>query len=356
MATEIGKGDVLEAHVAAHWWQRHDVGRLLHLRHSVQDLKDALARGCRVQKGGNDHTQASHRLYQLSQVGRKRHQFAEGQLALSDQEATIPDDENQAGIGDQLNQGDIESPEASQTGRESEPAIVLAIKPSDLVLLLRKGLDEVAHALEVLLGAVGKPYYNKMLEVAGEAIGLVVEYIERAVKNPNDTEARTALGLATDLGGYAIMLGGTSGGHLTSFSLVDILSHGRACAIMNPYYTVFFAPAVDEPLRMVGNIFKGAGLTDADIDALSSRQLGVAVAEAMLALSKLIGFPTTLGEVKGFTDEHIKRALTAAKDPQLKMKLENMPVPLTAEMVDEYMRPILQAARDGDLSLIKTVP
>jgi len=217
-------------------------------------------------------------------------------------------------------------------------------------------LDGIAHALEVLLGAVGKPYYSKMMEVAGEAIGLVVKYVERAVKNPNDMEARTALGLATDLGGYSIMLGGTSGGHLTSFSLVDILSHGRACAIMNPYYIVFFALAVEEPLRMVGNIFKGAGLTDADIDALSSRELGVAVAEAMLALSKRIGFPTTLGEVKGFTDEHIKRALTAAKDPQLKMKLENMPVPLTAEMVDEYMGPILQAARDGDLSLIKTVP
>jgi len=217
-------------------------------------------------------------------------------------------------------------------------------------------LDGIAHALEVLLGAVGKPYYNKMMEVAGEAIGLVVKYVERAVKNPNHMEARMALGLATDLGGYSIMLGGTSGGHLTSFSLVDILSHGRACAIMNPYYIVFFALAVEEPLRMVGNIFKDADLTDADMDALSGRDLGVAVAEAMIALSKRIGFPTTLGEVEGFTDEHIERALTAAKDPQLKMKLENMPVPLTAEMVDEYMGPILQAARDGDLSLIKTVP
>jgi hypothetical protein len=37
------------------------------------------------------------------------------------------------------------------------------------------------------------------------------------------------------------------------------------------------------------------------------------------------------------------------------MKLENMPVPLTAEMVDEYMRPVLEAARDGDLSRIKNV-
>ncbi len=216
-------------------------------------------------------------------------------------------------------------------------------------------LDGIAHSLEVLLGAVGKPYYDKMTEVAGETIRLVVNYVEQAVHDPNDTAARTALGLATDLGGYAIMIGGTNGGHLTSFSLVDILSHGRACAIMNPYYVVFFAPAVEQALRLVGDIFKEAGLTDADVDALSGRDLGMAVARAMMELSERIGFPTTLSEVKGFSQEHIDRALTAAKDPQLKMKLENMPVPLTAEMVDEYMGPVLEAARTGNLSLIKNV-
>jgi alcohol dehydrogenase len=216
-------------------------------------------------------------------------------------------------------------------------------------------LDGVAHSLEVLLGAVGKPYYDQMVDVARETIRLVVSYVERAVKDPNDTEARFALGLATDLGGYAIMLGGTNGAHLTSFSLVDVLSHGRACAIMNPYYVVFFAPAVEEPLRMVGKIFQEAGLTKADVDSLKGRELGMAVAEAMMELSRRIGFPTALKEVKGFTKVHIARALAAAKDPQLRMKLENMPVPLTAEMVDQYMAPVLEAARIGDLNLIKNV-
>jgi alcohol dehydrogenase len=32
-----------------------------------------------------------------------------------------------------------------------------------------------------------------------------------------------------------------------------------------------------------------------------------------------------------------------------------MPVPLTAEMVDEYMGPILEAAKTGDLGLIRNV-
>ena len=216
-------------------------------------------------------------------------------------------------------------------------------------------LDGIAHALEVLYGAVGKPYYPQVEQVARESIGLVVKYLPIVLENPQDAEGREALGLATDLGGYAIMLGGTNGGHLTSFSLVDVLSHGRACAIMNPYYTVFFAPAIKAPLRLVGAIFEAAGYTRADVSQLSGRALGVAVAEAMIAFERAIGFPATLDEVPGFSDAHVERALAAAKNPQLKMKLENMPVPLTAEMVDEYMGPVLWAARTGNLGLIKNV-
>ena len=196
---------------------------------------------------------------------------------------------------------------------------------------------------------------GRVREVAGTGIGLVVNYLPRAIENLQDAEAREALCLATDLGGYSIMLGGTNGGHLTSFSLVDVLSHGRACAIMNPYYTVFFAPAIEDPLRLVGRIYRDAGLTTADVERLSGRELGVAVAEAMFELARRIGFPTRLSEVQGFGEGHIERALAAAKNPQLKMKLENMPVPLTADMVDEYMGPVLEAARDGDLTLIRNV-
>jgi alcohol dehydrogenase class IV len=216
-------------------------------------------------------------------------------------------------------------------------------------------LDGVSHCLEVLYSAVGKPDYEKIEPVALEGIRLVVEYLPRVIRDPQDAEAREALGLATDLGGYAIMLGGTNGAHLTSFSLVDVLSHGRACAMMNPYYTMFFAPAIQGALKAVGEIYWEAGYTGVDIQQMSGRSLGCAVAEAMIAFERAVGFPTRLREVPGFSDEHISRALTAAKNPQLKMKLENMPVPLTAEMVDEFMGPILWAARDGDLGVIKNV-
>ncbi|MBZ5582113.1 MAG: iron-containing alcohol dehydrogenase [Acidobacteriia bacterium] len=209
-------------------------------------------------------------------------------------------------------------------------------------------LDGLSHCLEVYLGAVGKPHYAAMREVADAAIPLILEYLPRAIRDPRDREAREALGLATDLGGYAIMLGGTNGAHLTSFSLIDILSHGRACAMLNPYYAVFFAPAAEEPLRHV------ASLCGARAD-LGGRALGVVVAEALIAFEAGIGFPTRLCDVPGFGPAHIARALAAAKDPQLRMKLENMPVPLRADMVDEYMGPVLEAAACGNLELIRNV-
>ncbi|QEN09533.1 iron-containing alcohol dehydrogenase [Oceanispirochaeta crateris] len=217
------------------------------------------------------------------------------------------------------------------------------------------GLDGIAHCLEVYYSSVGTDSYDKCQEIAEAGISLVVEYLPKVIADPKDTASRDALCLATDMGGYAIMVGGTNGGHLTSFSLVDVLSHGRACAIMNPYYSVFFAPAVEKELRIVGNIFKAYGYTSVDFESLSGKELGKAAAEAMFALAKKINFPLTLGEVDGFTDGHIERALTAAKNPQLKMKLQNMPVPLNADLIDEYMGPILQAAKTGDLSLIKNL-
>lgn len=217
------------------------------------------------------------------------------------------------------------------------------------------GLDGIAHCLEVLYSAVGKSEYDLAAQVAEAGIRLIVDHLPGVLDHPHDAEGREALGLGTDLGGYAIMIGGTSGAHLTSFSLIDVMSHGRACGMLNPYYTVFFAPAIEVPLQLVGRIFKGAGYTSVNLDRLHGRDLGIAVAEAMIAFEQELGNPYRLADVPAFTDAHIDRALTAAKNPQLRMKLENMPVPLTAEMVDDYMGPILEAAKSGDLRIIKNV-
>lgn len=215
------------------------------------------------------------------------------------------------------------------------------------------GLDGIAHCWEVWMGAKGN---EKIEEVAKTGIELIISYLPRAIENGEDLEARYALGLGTDLGGYAIMLGGTSAAHLGSFSLVDILSHGEACGILNPYYMVLFAPAIENQLRALGEILKDEGYLSSDVSSMKGRELGEAVANGMFEFLRRIDFPVSLKEA-GATEKHIERMVTAAKDPQLKMKLENMPIPMSAERgdVDRYLRPTIEAAYEGDLSLIPEI-
>ena len=218
-------------------------------------------------------------------------------------------------------------------------------------LTLDGGMDGFSHCIEVYLGAKGDGF-ERIEKIALTGMELIVAGLAGLAKKHTDPAAREQVALGTDLGGYAIMVGGTSGPHLNSFSLVKYLSHGRACALMNPYYTVFFTPAVEERVRKIGEIFKRHGYLEADLASLYGRELGQAVAQGILAFNRQIGFPTTLAEIDGIDRAVIEKILAAAKDPQLESKLQNMPVPLTADLVDQYMGPVLEAAWSGDLAKI----
>ena len=230
------------------------------------------------------------------------------------------------------------------------------------------GLDGIAHALEVVYGATGKPFFSQAMEIAEVAISLIVENLPRAVADPQNEEARVGLGLGTDLGGYAIMVGGTNYAHLFSFSLVGLLTHGRACALVNPYATVFFSPAIQAQLKMVGKIFQKNGYIKGDIEKFEGRDLGILVAQGMTDFSRKIEFPTTLDEVGG-TLEDKERILKAAKNPQLWSKLEQAPVsliardsqgeintPKTEANIDKYMGRLIDGVRCGDFDKVKNMP
>ena len=217
--------------------------------------------------------------------------------------------------------------------------------------------DGIGHCLEVLYGSVRQPFYSKVKEIAITGIELIVKNLNKAIQNPNLLSAREEIGLGTDLGGYAIMVGGTNGGHLTSFSLVEVMSHGRAVGLMNPYYTVLFANAIREPAELVHAILQQYGyVKSGDIKNLSNRELAIEVGRGLQELSKATGFPIKLVDVPGFNKkDYVARALAAAKDPALKSKLENMPTPMSIDQVDEYMGSVLDAAVKGDLLKVKTL-
>jgi len=225
-------------------------------------------------------------------------------------------------------------------------------QPKDLTL--DGGLDGVSHSLEVLMG-IPDEKYEQVKQVALTGISLIIGNLKKACLQPENPEAREGLGLGTDLGGNAIMIGGTNGAHLNSFSMTDILSHGRACALMNPYYIVFFAASIEKRLRDIAEIYVREGYMSASHLDRKGRELGISLASAMIKMGQEIGFPVTLKEIPGFTDEHIRRCLAAAKNPKLESKLKNMPVPLQAGQIDEYMGGILEAASTGNFSFIKNL-
>ena len=217
-------------------------------------------------------------------------------------------------------------------------------------------LDALAHSFEVFCGASESDYEYKRRIFACTA-NLVLSCARTVLDDPCDKVAREGLGLASDLGGCAIMTGGTSGGHLTSFSLVDVAGHGTICALMNPYYAVFFNKAIQPQLKVMGRILASYGFMSPDYDALEGRPLAEAVAKGMMAFSKSVGAPVRLADIPGFSRQvHLDRALLAAMDPDLKMKLQNMPVSMTSSDIMPYMRPVLLSAITGDLSLIVEKP
>jgi len=74
--------------------------------------------------------------------------------------------------------------------------------------------------------------------------------------------------------------------------------------------------------------------------------------KAFCHLTAELVFPPPWQKLQASIGRLSKKILTAAKDPQLESKLQNMPVPLTADLVDPYIRPVLEAAWSGDLAKI----
>jgi alcohol dehydrogenase len=231
-------------------------------------------------------------------------------------------------------------------------------------------LDGIAHCWEVFMGATGKIYYDEIKEITETCVSLILECLPKILKKTDDLEARTGLGLATDLGGYAIMIskknpttgqvesGGTNGGHLGSFQLVDYLPHGRACAILNPYYTLLFAEKIINQNITIGKLFQQAGYIDEklSLQSMEPKELAYTVATGMLNFLKKINYPSTLKEA-GVPERQIEVMVEASKNPQLKSKLQNMPLPIDVEKgdVDRLIKPTLQAAYTGNLEIITSI-
>jgi len=124
----------------------------------------------------------------------------------------------------------------------------------------------------------------------------------------------------------------TNGAHLTSFSLTDILSHGRACGLMTLLHRLLCA-SIQQPLRLVGRLCKAQGTRMPQLK-VDGRELGVAVAEALIAFEKASA-PDNPWRSAHISATPYPTCAGCAKTPQLKMKLETCRCPSLLRLVDE---------------------
>jgi alcohol dehydrogenase/1,3-propanediol dehydrogenase len=216
--------------------------------------------------------------------------------------------------------------------------------PKDLTITV--GLDTLTHAMEGYLNTVQDPGNEDINERALMSIELVFRWLKVAAEEPNNSDARRMMALASVLGGTVIggdRFKGTGGPHMNSFSWAETIAHGKSTGVMLPYYTVYYAknPAVVDKLKPIAKMLNLS--PDGDI--------GRNVAQAMLDWYRSMGFPTCLKDVKGWKEEYFQKALKDAG--QNAMKLKAMPNPVPLEEVDAIIGPILEAAVSCDLTKIK---
>ena len=191
------------------------------------------------------------------------------------------------------------------------PAI--AIVDAELMYTLPKsltastGLDALTHAIEGLI-TKGAWEMSDMFEI--KAIEMIARYLETAVFEPTNAEARNGMAVAQYIAGMAFSNVGLGVVHGMAHPLGAIfdIPHGVANALLLPTIMEFNAPAA---LNKYVDIAKAMGVYTNDMNLEEAAQAAV---NAVKELSVKVGIPQHLSEL-GIKEEDLpKLAASAFKD------------------------------------------
>ncbi|MBC7541887.1 MAG: iron-containing alcohol dehydrogenase [Candidatus Sericytochromatia bacterium] len=157
-----------------------------------------------------------------------------------------------------------------------DPALTLGLPPR---LTAATGMDALSHNLEAYLS----PAYHPMADaIALEGIRLVGKFLERAVRDGSDLEARSQMMMASLMGATAFQKGlGVTHSLAHPLSSVAGVHHGTANAILMPHVLTFNAVTVPERCQAIAEALGGGGTAS----------------EAVARLNRAISLPTRLSEV-----------------------------------------------------------
>jgi alcohol dehydrogenase class IV len=196
-----------------------------------------------------------------------------------------------------------------------DPELMLGLPPW---LTAATGMDALSHALEAYLGLAASPFSDAIAE---QGMTLVADYIERAVFDGSDLEARSALTIASALGGLAKEQSGLGILHAVAMPVgyVYDLHHGYLCAALMPAALDYNRSATLEKTAWVARTF---GVDVADDEGAA----GLA-GETIKALNDRIGMGMQLAEAGVVESDHDQIVDDAMKSYLLK----NNPIPGTPE-------------------------
>lgn len=163
------------------------------------------------------------------------------------------------------------------------------------------GMDALSHCLEAWFA----PGFHPMADgIAAEGARIVHDWLERAVADGRNLDARGQMLVAATMGATAFQKG-LGGMHALSHPIGAQCGshHGLTNAVLMPYVLAFNRPAIEQRAARLAAII---GLDDASLDGLIAW---------IVALRERIGIPHRLGEI-GVAEAQVETlAAMAEEDP-----------------------------------------
>lgn len=187
---------------------------------------------------------------------------------------------------------------------------IMAIVDAELMYTLPRsltaatGMDALTHAIEGLI-TKGAWEMSDMFEL--KAIEMIARYLETAVNEPQNAEARNGMAVAQYIAGMAfsnVGLGVVHGMAHPMGAIFDI-PHGVANALLLPTIMEFNMPAAIDKYVQI------AKAMDVYSAGMSNEEAAEAAVEAVRQLSIRVGIPQHLSEL-GIKSEDLDRLATAA--------------------------------------------
>lgn len=116
-----------------------------------------------------------------------------------------------------------------------DPLLTVSVPPS---VTAATGLDALTHCLEAFTNKFSQPFIDMY---AFEGMRLIASNLVKAVKNGEDTEARSHVAMGSLLGGFCLGPVNTAAVHALSYPLGSMfhLAHGLSNALLLPYVMKF---------------------------------------------------------------------------------------------------------------------